>query len=147
MPGMNGLELQEELVRRKVRVPLIVMTGQADIGRAVRAMKAGASDFIEKPFDDVPLLASIRRALAEGRRIEGDEASRREAVALFALLTERERQVLDRLALGESNKLVAFHLEISPRTVEIHRAHLQRKLKARSLPELVRTARLAGQLN
>jgi two-component system, LuxR family, response regulator FixJ len=146
MPGMNGLELQEELMRRKVRIPLIVMTGHADVRRAVRAMKAGALDFLEKPFDDAALVAAIRRALAEGRRIEGSAEEGRRAAALFDLLTDREREVLSRLTLGESNKMAAFHLGISPRTVEIHRAHLQSKLKAHSLPELVRTARLAGQL-
>jgi two-component system, LuxR family, response regulator FixJ len=145
MPGMSGLDLQEELTRRNVRLPLIVVTGNADIKLAVRAMKAGAVDFLEKPFDDVVLLATIRRAIADGRSpCNGEEG--RKASALFALLTERERDVLSRLTLGESNKAVAHHLGISPRTVEIHRAHLQEKLKARSLSDLVRLARLAGHL-
>jgi two-component system response regulator FixJ len=146
MPGMSGLELQEELARRNLRLPLIVMTGHADISLAVRAMKAGAADFLEKPCDDLVLLAAIRRAIAEGRQraVNPDEA--REAIALYALLTERERQVLAHLTLGESNKQAAHSLGISPRTVEIHRAHLQEKLKAHSLADLVRTARLAGQL-
>jgi two-component system response regulator FixJ len=146
MPGMNGLELQAELSRRGMRIPLIVMTGQADVGRAVRAMKAGALDFLEKPFDEVALLAAVKRAISQGRRVESNVEECRSAAALFGLLTDREREVLARLTLGESNKMVAFHLGISPRTVEIHRAHLQQKLKAHSLPELVRTARLAGQL-
>jgi two-component system response regulator FixJ len=146
MPGMSGLELQEELARRNMRVPVIVVTGHADVGLAVRAMKAGAVDFLEKPFDDVMLLATIRRAISEGGHSHGNAGDAREAIALFALLTERERQVLAHLTLGESNKQAAHHLGISPRTVEIHRAHLQEKLKAYSLSDLVRTARMAGQL-
>jgi two-component system response regulator FixJ len=145
MPGMSGLELQEELVRRNARLPLIVMTGNADIKLAVRAMKAGALDFLEKPFDELVLLATIRRAIAN-RHAAVDGGEEQKAVSLFALLTERERQVLARLTLGESNKLVARHLGISPRTVEIHRANLQVKLKARGLSDLVRLARLAGRL-
>jgi two-component system, LuxR family, response regulator FixJ len=146
MPGMNGLALQEELNRRNVHIPLIVMTGQADVARAVRAMKAGAADFLEKPFDDATLLAAIRRALADGRRMESSAEEIRRASLLFQDLTNREREVLGRLTLGEPNKAVGFHLGISPRTVEVHRSRLQRKLKAHSLPELVRIARLAGQL-
>ena len=145
MPGMSGLDLQEELARRNVRLPLIVVTGNADIKLAVRAMKGGAVDFLEKPFDDVVLLATIRRAIADGRAPRDGEEGR-SAAALVSLLTEREREVLGRLTLGESNKAVAHHLGISPRTVEIHRAHLQEKLKARSLSDLVRLARLTGQL-
>jgi two-component system response regulator FixJ len=146
MPGMSGLDLQEELVRRNVHLPLIVVTGNADIKLAVRAMKAGALDFLEKPFDDEVLLATIRRAIADKQCVPGEGGQERGAAALLALLTEREREVLGRLILGESNKLVAHHLGISPRTVEIHRANLQEKLKARSLSDLVRLARLAGQL-
>jgi two-component system, LuxR family, response regulator FixJ len=145
MPGMSGLDLQEELVRRNIRLPLIVMTGNADIKLAVRAMKAGALDFLEKPFDEAVLLATIRRAIADGRTT-GNGGEERNAAALFGLLTEREREVLGRLTLGESNKLAAHYLGISPRTIEIHRANLQEKLKARSLSDLVRLARLAGQL-
>ncbi|MDB5735874.1 MAG: response regulator receiver protein [Alphaproteobacteria bacterium] len=146
MPGMSGLELQEELRRRKVGLPLIVVTGHADVTLAVQAMKAGATDFLEKPFDDAVLLTTIARAIADGRQDQDDTEQNRDAIGLFGLLTEREREVLGRLTLGESNKVVAHHLGISPRTVEIHRAHLQEKLKARSLSDLMRVARLAGQL-
>jgi two-component system response regulator FixJ len=145
MPGMSGLDLQEELTRRNVRLPLIVMTGQADVKLAVRAMKAGAVDFLEKPFDDEALLVTIRRAIAEGRVTHDKVKETRVAARMLASLTDREREVLKRLMLGESNKLVAHHLGISPRTVEIHRANLQKKLKARSLADLVRMAHLSGQ--
>jgi FixJ family two-component response regulator len=146
MPGMSGLELQEELVRRNLRLPLIVVTGHGDVSLAVRAMKAGAADFLEKPFDDIIMLAAIRRAIREGRHSPANPDEIRDAIALFGLLTEREREVMGRLTLGESNKQVAHQLGISPRTVEIHRAHLQEKLKTHSLAELVRLARQAGQL-
>jgi two-component system response regulator FixJ len=146
MPGMSGLELQEDLIRRNVHLPLIVVTGYAEIALAVRAIKAGAVDFLEKPFDDVVLLAAIRRAIAEGRNTQGDAKRSSDASGLLALLTERERQVLNRLTLGEANKLVAYNLGISPRTAEVHRANIQKKLKARSLSDLVRTAHQAGQL-
>lgn len=143
MPGMSGLELQEELIRRNIRLPLIVVTGHADVALAVRAMKAGAADFLEKPFDDTALLATVRRAVADSRHTSAKAEQDRDALALFALLTDRERDVLDRLILGESNKQAAHHLGISPRTVEIHRAHLQEKLQAHSLSDLIRIARLA----
>lgn len=146
MPGMSGLELQQELRRRNMRMPLIIVTGHADVRLAVQAMKAGAVDFLEKPFDDVSMLAAIHRAIAEGRPTKANSDDVLQAATLLALLTERERDVLNRLTLGESNKLVAQHLGISPRTVEIHRAHLQQKLNARSLADLVRIVRLSGQL-
>lgn len=147
MPGMSGLELQQELVRRDLRLPLIVITGEADVARAVKAMKAGASDFLEKPFDDEALLASVRMALDQMSHVQANRAEAEQAAALIGRLTEREREVLHRLTLGESNKLVGHNLGISPRTVEIHRAHIQEKLSARSLSDLVRTARLAGQIS
>jgi two-component system response regulator FixJ len=147
MPGMSGLELQEELVRRALKLPLILMTGEAEVALAVRAMKAGALDFLEKPFDDDALLESVRQGLAEASRNHANDPEARDAAARIASLTERELAVLHRLTLGESNKQAAHSLGISPRTVEIHRAHLQEKLKARGLADLVRTARLAGQFS
>jgi two-component system response regulator FixJ len=147
MPQMSGLEFQAELVRRRVRVPVILVTGHGDVSRAVAAMKAGAFDFIEKPFDDESLLASIRRALDEGRMSRDSEAENRAAMELLSILTGREREVMDHLVLGKSNKLIAHELGISPRTVEIHRARVQEKLKARDLSDLVRLARAAGQLH
>jgi two-component system, LuxR family, response regulator FixJ len=147
MPQMSGLELLEELTRRQIDIPVIVVTGHGDVGRAVAAMKAGAFDFIEKPFDDESLLASIRRALAQGRQHRDLAGEIRGAVELLAMLTEREREVLSQLVQGKSNKLVAHELGISPRTVEIHRARVQEKLKARDLSDLVRVVRAAGQLH
>jgi two-component system response regulator FixJ len=144
MPEMDGLELQEELVRRKVGIPVIVITGHGDVPLAVRAMKAGAIDFIEKPFDDEALLASIRRAIEIGLQQRTREAEAAAAEKLLALLTPRERNVLDQLVIGRSNKVAAFELGISPRTVEIHRAHIMDKMNARSLSDLVRIS-LAAQ--
>jgi two-component system response regulator FixJ len=144
MPGMTGLELQEELVRRNTALPLIIMTGHADVALAVKAMKAGAMDFLEKPFDDEWLLAGVRRALAAGRRKTDDTTVARAARERIALLTPREREVMGRLEMGESNKLIAFALGISPRTVEIYRANVHDKLGARGLADVVRTVRAAG---
>lgn len=145
MPDMDGLELQEELTRQNVGLPVIIVTGHGDVPLAVRAMKAGAVDFIEKPYDDELLLESVRRALDAGQQ-RNRQTSTADPVraGLVASLTPREREVLEHLIAGQPNKVVAFELGISPRTVEIHRAHLMEKMQARSLPELVRTALAAG---
>ncbi len=139
MPEMDGLEFQERLVAAGIHVPVIVMTGHADVPLAVRAMKAGAVDFIEKPFGDEVILASIASALKQKPRVADATL-----VARLDSLTPREREVLDLLVVGHPNKVIAHRLDISPRTVEIHRAHVMEKMKARSLPELVRTAMQAG---
>src|ERR1700741_1308099 len=133
MPEMDGLQMQEELVRRGGGVPGIVITGRGDVPLAVRAMKAGAVDFIEKPFEEEVMLGSIRRALEIGRKARDHIAEARAARDLLAELTPREREVLDCLVAGRANKVVAYELGISPRTVEIHRARIMDKLKARSL--------------
>jgi len=138
MPDMDGLALQEELVRRKVALPVIVITGHGDVPLAVRAMKAGAVDFLEKPYDEAVLLAAIRRALAAAEEASARSASFQETEARLASLTEREREVLDLLAAGKPNKVIAYELDISPRTVEIHRARVMEKMQAKSLAELVR---------
>jgi two-component system, LuxR family, response regulator FixJ len=138
MPGVNGLELQRRLRAEGNTIPVIVMTGHGDVGLAVEAMKAGAVDFIEKPFDDETLLDAIRQALARHR----DERERRVKAAdirgRLALLSERERQVLDGLISGKANKLIAYDLGISARTVEIYRANVMSKMQANSLSALVR---------
>ncbi len=138
MPDMDGLELQEELVRRKATLPVIMMTGHGDVPLAVRAMKAGAIDFLEKPVEEALLLESVRRALdaAQSTSVAANEAH--EAEARIAGLTDRERQVLDLMAAGRPNKIIAYELDISPRTVEIHRARVMEKMQAKSLAELVR---------
>lgn len=138
MPDMDGLALQEELVRRKVSLPVIVVTGHGDVPLAVRAMKAGAIDFLEKPYDEEVLLASIERALKEASHAAEITNAVQVAETRLVSLTERERQVLDLLSIGKPNKVVAYELNISPRTVEIHRARVMEKMGAKSLAELVR---------
>ncbi|HWA48848.1 MAG TPA: response regulator FixJ [Dongiaceae bacterium] len=139
MPEMDGLEFQERLAASGIQVPVIVMTGHADVPLAVRAMKAGAVDFIEKPFSDDAMLASIEAALK--RRSSTIDPALMERLDS---LTPREREVLELLVVGHPNKVIAHRLDISPRTVEIHRAHVMEKMKAKSLPELVRRAMQAG---
>jgi len=145
MPEMDGLELQKELVRLGSNLPVIIMTGHGDVPLAVRAMKAGALDFIEKPFDDETMIASVRRALEFGQRSRNKAAEAKAAQDLLSLLTPRERNVLERLVAGRSNKVAAYELGISPRTIEIHRARIMDKMRARSLSDLVRVALTAAQ--
>ena len=144
MPGMDGLQLQEELNRRRVRVPVIVVTGHGDVPLAVRAMKAGAIDFLEKPFDEELMLAAVRRAKATAEQSRSKAEAGEEAARLIEQLTPRERDVLEHLVAGRPNKVIAYELSISPRTVEIHRAHLMDKMGARSLSDLIRAALSAG---
>lgn len=140
MPGMNGLELQEELVKRGSKLPVIIITGHGDVSMAVRAMKAGAIDFLEKPFDDEVMLDCVRRALGVMDKKRDLMKEAQDANEQISRLTPRELEVLEQLVAGRSNKLVARELAISPRTVEIHRARIMDKLKARGLSDLVRTA-------
>jgi two-component system response regulator FixJ len=144
MPDIDGLTLQEELSKRKLGLPVIIMTGHGDVPLAVRAMKAGAVDFIEKPFDDELLLASVTRALSLAEKSRSDAALAHSATELVAELTPREREVMQQLMAGRPNKLIAHALGISPRTVEIHRANVMDKMKARSLSDLVRQGLAAG---
>jgi len=138
MPGMSGLELQEALKARNSQVPVVLITGHGDVAMAVRAMKAGASDFIEKPFNDQVLLDAVNRALARARDGQGD--GRAEIEARIESLTPREREVMLLVVEGRPNKVVATRLGLSTRTVEVHRAKVMEKLQARSLAELVRMA-------
>ena len=143
MPGIDGLELQALLNRLGFRLPIVVMTGHGDVATAVQAMKAGAVDFIEKPCDDERLLGAIKQALTISRPAARD----REAAAAaqrIATLSARERQVLDALAVGRRNKVVAFDLGISVRTVEVHRARMLERLGVRSLAQAIRLAVLAA---
>ena len=138
MPGMSGLELQEALNARNARLPVVLITGHGDVAMAVRAMKAGASDFIEKPFNDQVLLDAVNRALARAR--DGQGAGRADIEARLESLTPREREVMLLVAEGRPNKVVATRLGLSTRTVEVHRAKLMEKMQARSLADLVRMA-------
>ena len=143
MPGMSGIELVRKLKEVGVTDPVIVITGHGDVPLAVEAMKAGVSDFIEKPFDDQQLLSAVRKALDTGRSIAAVEAERREIEERIAELSGREREVLDGLVEGKPNKIIAFDLGISARTVEIYRANVMTKMQAKSLSELVRMSMTA----
>ncbi len=144
MPDMTGLDLQEHLARQHSRLRIVVMTGHADVAMAVNAMKAGAVDFIEKPFSDEALLDSVGRALEQSRRLSTDKAAAAEIGDRLKSLTARERQVLDRLVTGSPHKVIAHALNISPRTIEVHRAHIMQKLGARNLADLVRMVIATG---
>ena len=140
MPGMDGLELQRRLRQHKARLPVIVMTGHGDVPLAVEAMKSGAVDFIEKPFEDETLLSAIRSAHARQAQASDRDARATAIQQRISKLSEREREVLDRLVAGKANKVIAFELGISPRTVEVYRANVMTKMQAESLSELVRMA-------
>ena len=140
MPGMDGLEVQQALKDRGVILPIIIMTGHGDVTLAVKAMKAGAIDFIEKPFEKATLLGAIDQGVKRLRDVEKGRDLAKEAIVRLGALTQREREVLGGLAQGLPNKTIAYDLGISPRTVEIHRANLMTKLEARSLSEALRIA-------
>ncbi len=144
MPGMDGLALQQELSDRGCRLPVIVVTGHADVGLAVRAMKAGAIDFIEKPYSEEDVLRAVTAALSRMADARQSVATEEAAQARIKGLTPRERDVLGRLVDGRPNKVIAHELGISPRTVEIHRANLMEKLGCHSLAEAVRVAITSG---
>ena len=140
MPGMDGLEVQQALQDKGVGLPVIIMTGHGDVGLAVKAMKAGAVDFIEKPFDKIALFSSLEEGFRRLSQKEVTGERRKDAEVKLQALTPRERDVLDGLAQGLPNKTIAYDLGISPRTVEIHRANLMTKLGVRSLSEALRIA-------
>ncbi len=144
MPGISGIDLLRRLKEMGIGLPVIVITGHGDVPLAVEAMKFGALDFLEKPFDDDVLLASVRSALDRSEASAQLETERAEIRARIAALTNREHEVLDGLVAGHPNKIIAFDLKISPRTVEIYRANVMTKMKAASLSELVRMALVAG---
>ena len=144
MPGMTGLELVRKLKADAVACPIILMTGHGDVALAVEAMKAGAVDFIEKPFEDEALLRAIRDALEPQPAKPANDAAKRQAEARLVDLTPRERDVLRGLLAGKINKVIAHDLGISPRTVEVYRANLMAKTSVRSMSELMRIAIAAG---
>jgi two-component system, LuxR family, response regulator FixJ len=146
MPEMSGIELLRRLKELKIGVPVIVITGHGDIGLAVEAMKIGAADFFEKPFDDDLLVASVRAALRQREDHTKRGAERAGIEHRISTLSPREKDVLAGLIEGRANKQIAFDLGISPRTVEIYRANLMNKMQADSLSDLVRMALLAEML-
>ena len=140
MPGMDGLEVQGVLKEKGITLPVIIMTGHGDVSLAVQAMKAGALDFIEKPFEKAVLISAIKHGVERLKRSAADVDRADEAAVRLQALTPREREVLDGLAKGLPNKTIAYDLGISPRTVEIHRANVMSKMGAGSLSHLVRMA-------
>lgn len=143
MTGMDGLALLERLRANRVATPIILVTGHGDIPLAVRAMRAGASDFVEKPYSADTVIDAVKRAL-EKAETPATPVAGSGATELVGLLTPRELDVLRHLVVGRPNKIIAYELQISPRTVEIHRANVMRKMKADSLSHLVRLALAAG---
>ena len=144
MPDLSGIDLLRRLRELKLAVPVIVITGHGDVPLAVEAMKIGAIDFLEKPFDDEVLLASVRSALNQLDRDSKRQAERSDIESRLAALSNRERDVLEGLVTGHANKQIAYDLGISPRTIEIYRANLMTKMQAASLSDLVRMALIAG---
>ena len=147
MPGMNGLELLDVLKQQHVSIPVIFITGHGDVSLAVKAMKAGATDFIEKPFDNERLLSLARNCLIECVNLNNSSQHRHEMETRLARLTKREREVMELLVEGKQNKVIALELNISPRTVELHRSRVMDKLHAHSLSEIVRTALIVAEKN
>ena len=145
MPGMNGLQLLELMKKKHVSIPVIFITGHGDVVMAVEAMKLGANDFIEKPFDNESLLRSVRNCLQECVGFSSTQELERNMQSRIASLTKREREVMQLLVEGKQNKVIAHELGISPRTVELHRAKVMEKLKAHSLSDVVRIALLSAQ--
>ena len=147
MPGIDGLELQRRLRTQGIDLPVIIMTGHADVPLAVEAMKAGVFDFVEKPFSDDALIGAVRAAIAHQEEAKTPDRARLDAERKLADLSPRERDVLIGVVAGKANKVIAYDLDISPRTVEIYRSNLMTKMSANSLSDLVRMAITAGILN
>ena len=140
MPDMTGLELLQQLRGKGIKLPVIVITGHADVPMAIQAMKAGVTDFLEKPFADDAILSVIREALEKRTAAAKANAEGQGVAQKLSSLSQREREVLDRLVEGEANKIIAFELGISVRTVEVYRANVMTKMQVKSLPQLVRVA-------
>jgi len=147
MPGLDGIELLKRMKAGNSTFPILIMTGHGDVPLAVEAMKLGAVDFLEKPFEDDRLVAMIETAIHQAEPAARSEALTQDIAARIASLSPRERQVMDGLIAGLSNKLIARDYDISPRTIEVYRANVMTKMQANSLSELVRLAMRAGLLN
>jgi len=144
MPGMSGLELQEILAERQIKIPIIFITGYGDVPMSVKALKAGAVDFLQKPCRRQSLLECVSRAMAEDRHSRQDNIQRIAIRNRFSRLTPREREIMEFIVVGKSNKEIAKELNISHRTVEIHRARVFDKMEANSLPDLIAMAVVCG---
>lgn len=144
MPGMSGLDLVKRMQERGIGLPVVVITGHGDVPLAVEAMRAGVIDFLEKPFDDEALLASIRMALSTQARADQQALERQRFEQMLLTLSAREREVLRGVIAGKMNKVIAYELGISTRTVEVYRANVMSKTQAQGLSELVRIALIAG---
>ena len=144
LPGMNGLDFQETLAKAGIHIPIVFMTGHGDIPMSVKAMKAGAVDFLPKPFRDQDILDAVIRALDQDRKRRDEEKVVSRLRDLFESLTRRERQVLTHVISGLMNKEIAYRLQVSEITVKIHRGHMMKKMEARSLVDLVRMAEMLG---
>lgn len=146
MPGMSGLDLQRELRERRIWLPVIIVSGHADVSMAVRAMKAGAYDFIEKPFNDHELLEKVQKALEYGDQVRQTEQRRQLIDDRIATLTPRERQVMEMVVNGMANKQVAAELGLSEKTIEVHRKHVMDKMQAGNVADLIRMAMRASTI-
>jgi RNA polymerase sigma factor (sigma-70 family) len=138
MPGMSGLDLQKELVSRNISLPIIIITGHGDVPMAVRAMKSGAVDFIEKPFNDQVLLDCIQRTLKEANRKREEQAWKREIQEVIDRLTDREKEIMEQVIQGKSSRQIGEDLNISSKTIEVHRARIMKKMGVSTVVELVR---------
>lgn len=145
MPDMDGLTLQQELLRAGSRLPVIIITGHGDVPLAVQAMKAGAVDFLEKPFARETLLAAVRSALDRAQQTPVSDESREEILDRLSRLTEREHEVYELVVAGKLSKQIAFELGASPRTIEIHRGRVMQKMEARTVQDLVRMSIAASR--
>jgi two-component system response regulator FixJ len=144
MPGLSGIDLLKRVRETNVHLPVIIITGHGDVPLAVEAMKLGAAEFFEKPFQDDQMIAAVRNALEDAKSVTEGDRHKQELQQRLALLSKRESDVLRGLIAGSPNKVIAFDLQISPRTVEIYRANVMTKMNAASLSELVRMAIIAG---
>jgi RNA polymerase sigma factor (sigma-70 family) len=146
MPGLSGLDLQDCLSRLRWAIPIIFITGHGDVQMAVRAIKAGAFDFVEKPFNDQDLLDRIQRAIKLDSQRRLEEMEQEALLARRDSLTEREREVMSLVVEGLSNKVIATRLDLSPKTIEVHRARVMEKMRARSISDLVKSAMRLDEL-